>query len=748
MRGPVSLLRSNALNGALAKPFQPLRAQVVKSGSVYSISDIYRSSFGAGSRYSARCCSSEPSAGSSVYPIIGAFTLPKFSFINHLRSKSHFSPIYCAEQRSGGGYGGAHGSGNYGSHGSHGAGSHGYLSLGVSALVFSTVKGDDDPNGKTRSEKMLELSRRQLEQELEEKNHKYGRLYAWLRSYVVEPFLTMMRFFSLFIIMMPILLTGLPVAIGLVPQWYRNTWFDFVVAGLQRAGPSFIKLGQWAASRSDIFPTELCQRMSKLHSNAKKHSFSFTKQVVSGAFNKPFEECFAEFDEEPLGIGAMAQVYRAKVPPEVEAKSGSKSGSKPGSKSSSSGKNSGDAISNFAERFMGNNDEEGQYVAVKVLHPHVETVVARDLKIMSAFASLINAIPTMEWLSLPGEVATFGAMMQSQLDLRLEAENLRTFNEQFAKDDDVSFPQPYLEVCTRQLLVEQMVVGVSMEKVLKYASHDVFDKRVAALGLDAFLKMLLLNNFIHSDLHAGNIFLTLDDHSAFHGGSSHAHNTQRTSKLLNQLKQAQSQAEWDEVWKGLGDQQTIVPHLWFIDAGLVTELNPTNRLNFIELFKAIATFDGYKAGELMVAKSRTPETAIDKEVFYLKTERLVNQVKKRTFALGSVGIGDLLNSMLEMVRKHHVRMESDFITVVISILLLEGIGRRLDPDLDIFKSALPVLRKVSQQQASHSLNDVFSTEDLLQMLKVWLVLETRQFITASVQDIYRCVKYDRLSPNN
>lgn len=733
MLGPVSLLRRNALNGALALPIQPLRTPLVKSGSALSIADIYRCSFGAGSHWGARSLSFSPSFSSSPFTSSRPGLSP--NLINHFKHSYHNTPEISISCRSGG----ANGSGGGGTHGGPGGDTPGHLTLGVSALVFSTVKGDDDPNGKTRSEKMLALSRHQLEQELEEKNRKYGKVYAWLRNYVVEPFLTMMRFISLFIIMMPVLLAGLPVAIGIEPQWYRHAWFDSIVAALQRAGPSFIKLGQWAASRSDIFPTELCQRMSKLHSNAKKHSFSFTKQVVSGAFNKPFEECFAEFDEEPLGIGAMAQVYRAKVPPNV--------GSSSNSKENLTGKDSEDSKSEGATR-RGKEGNNGQYVAVKVLHPHVEELVARDLKIMSAFASFINAIPTMEWLSLPGEVATFGTMMRSQLDLRLEAENLRTFNEQFAKDDDVSFPQPYMEVSTRQLLVEEMVVGVSMEKVLKYARNDVFDKRVAALGLDAFLKMLLLNNFIHSDLHAGNIFLTFDDHSAFHSGVSNVHDSKRTTKLLKQLKKAQNQAEWDEVWQGLGEQQSIAPHLWFIDAGLVTELNPTNRLNFIELFKAIATFDGYKAGELMVAKSRTPETAIDKEVFYLKTERLVNQVKKRTFALGSVGIGDLLNSMLEMVRKHHVRMESDFITVVISILLLEGIGRRLDPDLDIFKSALPVLRKVSQQHAVGSLDDVFTTEDMLQMLKVWVVLETRQFITASVQDIYRCVKYDRLSPNN
>lgn len=65
-------------------------------------------------------------------------------------------------------------------------------------------------------------------------------------------------------------------------------------------------------------------------------------------------------------------------------------------------------------------------------------------------------------------------------------------------------------------------------------------------------------------------------------------------------------------------------------------------------------------------------------------------MKNKTFALGKVKIGELLSEVLGMVRNHHVRMEGDFINVVISILLLEGIGRALDPDLDLFKSCVEV----------------------------------------------------------
>jgi len=567
--------------------------------------------------------------------------------------------------------------------------------MGTSALLFSNIEDDDskDPNGKTRTEKMLELSRQQIQEEMSSRRDKLGPVLKFLVKYIWDPLATWFRFFELLALFSPVLITGVPLLVGVTPTFYRNFWYKFLVKVMDLAGPSFIKLGQWAASRSDIFPAELIGYMSQLHSHAQRHSMSHTRRVVMESFGKPFEECFEEFDESPLGVGAMGQVYRARYrSPEY----------------------SGD-------------------VAVKVLHPNVDIKVTRDLKIMMIFAKMINTLPTMEWLSLPGEVETFGRMMLSQMDLRLEAENLHIFNQNFSNDSDISFPKAPLKVSTRELLVEQLVVGVSMEKVLEFCQHKEYDRIVAKLGLDAFLKMLLLHNFIHSDLHAGNIFLSID-------GPHHS------SEKLEKLNAAQTQEEWDAVWDHLSPQKDR-PHLWFIDAGLVTELNPGNRANFVALFKAIATFDGYQAGQLMMERSRTPETVVNRELFALRTERLVNQVKKRTFALGSVGIGDLLATMMDMVRQHHVRMESDFVTVVLSILLLEGIGRRLDPDLDIFKAALPVLRKVSQHQAVSSLPADLSTDDILQMLKAWIVLETRQFINASVQEVYQCVKYDRLSPN-
>jgi aarF domain-containing kinase len=333
------------------------------------------------------------------------------------------------------------------------------------------------------------------------------------------------------------------------------------------------------------------------------------------------------------------------------------------------------------------------YVAIKVLHPKVDRMVQRDIRIMGFFASIINAIPTMEWLSLPDEVDQFGEMMRLQLDLRIESANLTTFRQNFKDRTTAWFPFPYTDYTTRQVLVEEYATGIPLEVFLQNGGGP-FRKEIADEGLDAFLHMLLIDNFTHSDLHPGNIMVRFYKAEEIkvpvfsrrkHDKTKELeHSAEITEEVLSRLRPFKHKPdEWCEQLKEL-DAEGYRPQLIFIDTGLITELNGVNRTNFLDLFKAIAEFDGYKAGHLMVDRCRQPDAVIDKEIFALRMQHLVLGVKSRTFALGNIKIGDILNEVLSMVRTHHVRLEGDFVNVVLSILLLEGIGRSLDPELDLF----------------------------------------------------------------
>lgn len=502
------------------------------------------------------------------------------------------------------------------------------------------------------------------------------------------------------------------------------------------------QLGQWAASRSDIFPTEMCEIMSKLHSDAPAHSIRATRRTVEAAFGgRDFDDIFDEFDETPLGVGAIAQVYKAKLKPDLAL---------PGDtdlrENQSQGilrqnvtkvtKNVGTVLKSTPKRVP------SSYVAVKVLHPGVERTVRRDLRIMGFFASLLNAIPTIEWLSLPDEVSQFGEMMRLQLDMRIEAANLAIFRKNFKARTTAWFPFPYTEFTTRNVLVEEFAQGIPLADFMENGG-GVFQRDIASEGLDAFLRMLLLDNFVHADLHPGNIMVRFYEPEKpdlkLHLRHQHTENQAHppgqndvTEQILARLRPYRHQKDpeaWNRELAKL-DQEGFRPQLIFIDTGLVTELNEKNRRDFLDLFRAVAEFDGYKAGHLMCERCRQPEAVIDKEVFALKMQHLVLGVKSRTLALGNVKIGDILQEVLSMVRNHHVRIEGDFVNVVISILLLEGIGRNLDPETDLLSSSLPILRQLGAQQGK----DMAIGGDL-SMLAVWVGLEMRRFLQISFEDV-------------
>ena len=613
---------------------------------------------------------------------------------------------------------------------------------------------------------MLEESRKELEihepDSRSDTRHLLWRVLRILDVYIYEPIAVGLRFLHLVIIFVPVIVAVPAVWLGSRRKDRDDErqgtlwWYGFLVNAMERAGPAFIKLGQWAASRRDIFPVEMCKVLSSLHSNAPAHSLAVTKATIERAFDgRRFQDIFEEFEEKPLGVGAIAQVYKAKLKPDLRA----------------STEDEAEPLPNMTQRVRKNVDilvknaprqVPSSYVAIKVLHPKVERIVGRDLKIMAFFARVLNAIPTLEWFSFPDEVIQFGEMMHLQLDLRIEAANLSIFRRNFRDRSTATFPYPYADYTTRQVLVEEFAHGIPLAAFLEDGG-GAYQQEIASQGLDAFLRMLLLDNFVHADLHPGNIMVRfykperidipfrrrLTGSSESEAADEAREGTDVTEEALERLRPCRHRPDaWAEQLDSL-DAEGYRPQLIFLDTGLVTSLSGNNRRNFLALFKAVAEFDGYRAGHLMVERCRQPEAVLDQEVFALKMQHLVLGVKSRTFALGNVRIGDILHDVLSMVRTHHVRLEGDFVNVVISILLLEGIGRSLDAGLDLFKrsvhpplcpahanalSALPILRELSAQDSGATLMKNLRAGDF-SMLKVWVALEARKLMQGEIVDV-------------
>jgi hypothetical protein len=132
-------------------------------------------------------------------------------------------------------------------------------------------------------------------------------------AFPVEPLRILVRFLFLTILYTPLLVT--------FPMWFlyerlaqnsstwlRDRWIDALCWIMEASGPTFIKLGQWASSRVDLFPPEVCRILSRLQSSVKPHSRQDTNRIMEKEFGPNWRELFLSFEEDVKGVGAIAQV--------------------------------------------------------------------------------------------------------------------------------------------------------------------------------------------------------------------------------------------------------------------------------------------------------------------------------------------------------------------------------------------------------------------------------------------------------
>ncbi|XP_042029263.1 probable serine/threonine-protein kinase abkC isoform X1 [Salvia splendens] len=436
---------------------------------------------------------------------------------------------------------------------------------------------------------------------------------------IFEGLFMLIRAFYLGILFTPSIVMA-PLADSFGPR-FRKLWLQAVHQTLEKAGPAFIKWGQWAATRPDLFPEDLCTELSKLHMKAPEHSFAYTKKTIERAFGRRINEIFDDFEEEPVASGSIAQVHRASV----------------------------------RSRYPGRLNKP-ILVAVKVRHPGVGESIKRDFAIINVVAKISGLIPGLTWLRLDESVQQFAVFMMSQVDLAREAAHLSRFTYNFRRWKDVSFPRPVYPLVHPAVLVESFEHG---ESVTHYVDDHQGDERIkrslAHIGTHALLKMLLVDNFVHADMHPGNILVRV----------------------------AQSDSSRKKLFKAK-------PHVIFLDVGMTAELSKSDQINLLEFFKAVATRDGRTAAESTLRLSRK-QRCPDPESFI--------QEVKESFDFWGTPEGDLvhpadcMHQLLEKVRRHRVNIDGNVCTVMVTLLVLEGWQRKLDPGYDVMHTLQTLLLK-------------------------------------------------------
>ncbi len=277
----------------------------------------------------------------------------------------------------------------------------------------------------------------------------------------------------------------------------------------------------------------------------------------------------------------------------------------------------------------------GERVAVKVRRPGIERLVEFDLGAMRLGARLFSLIPSFGLLAPVESVEEFGRGIRMQLDFATEAANNRRFRANFAGDPDVRFPALFDRLCSSRVLTMELIDG---EKILDYARTRSDPKRLAALGIRVLLKMIFEDGFVHADLHPGNLFVTRDDRIAI------------------------------------------------LDVGLVGELRGEHKDGLARYFAAFARGDGATMARLMTSLSpgRGPR---DPAAFERAMVEFVGRYHGKR--LGEVQVSVVFLDMMELLRRHRVRANPTFTLVNIAIIVTEGIGKQLDPEVDLMAAAAP-----------------------------------------------------------
>jgi len=413
--------------------------------------------------------------------------------------------------------------------------------------------------------------------------------------------------------------------------WVEDVSWRYVYWAVERCGPCYIKFMQWAATRPDLFPADICQRCARFHCSVAPHSLRATEYVLTHAFGPSWRESLEIVDKEPIGSGCVAQVYRGRLRQQHSSDSGS---------------------------------DGWVDVAVKVAHPGIAERIQLDLQLMRAGASLLEVFPSIRWLALRDSVEQFASVMSRQADLSEEAEHITRFRQLFPQSshdrDTVVFPEVVDGRWVHpEVLVERFEDGTRIgEWIDQQNQHDdtALRKRVANLGISAFLKMLFIDNFVHADLHPGNLLIRIEDRP-----------------------------------DGKSPPRIV---LVFLDCGLVTELQPRDRRNFVSLFRALAKGDGQLAGRLILREAKQ-QRCPDPQAFVDEVDTLLNTFLKQGVQLSQVRAGEILSRLLTLASRHRVQLEGNFVSVCLAVMILEGLGRQLDPHIDLLKAAAPYVMRAA-----------------------------------------------------
>jgi ubiquinone biosynthesis protein len=238
---------------------------------------------------------------------------------------------------------------------------------------------------------------------------------------------------------------------------------------LQQLGPTYVKIGQMAASRSEALPPGFAEELAKLQNTVPPFSWDEAEAAIQRELGAPSSELFASIEHEPLAAASLAQVHRATLP-------------------------------------------DGTLVAVKIERPDVATMVRADLGVLQELAKTAEKrFEIARRLDLPGVVQEFAEGVSLELDYRNEAYHMRRMAGNLASIRGVAIPEVDDRRSSSRVITMGYVQGCKISDVEALDAAGIDRAALAHTFLRAIIKQILIDGFFHADPHPGNILVDTRD---------------------------------------------------------------------------------------------------------------------------------------------------------------------------------------------------------------------------------------------
>ena len=295
---------------------------------------------------------------------------------------------------------------------------------------------------------------------------------------------------------------------------------------------------------------------------------------------------------------------------------------------------------------------DGREAAVKVLRPGIAVVIRHDLALLDAGATL------MEWLWADGKrlkphevVAQFARHLDDELDLMREAANASQLRRNFAGSPLLAVPEVYWDYCSTEVMVMQRMRGTPVSQVDELRAQGVDIPKLARAGVEIFFSQVFRDGFFHADMHPGNIQVSIEP-ATF-------------GRYIS------------------------------LDFGIIGTLTEFDKEYLAQNFTAFFRRDYKRVAQAHLDAGWVPPgTRVD------EFEAAIRAVCEPIFArpLREIYFGKLLLRLFQTSRRFNVEVQPQLVLLQKTLLNIEGLGRELDPELDLWTTAKPFLERWMSEQ--------------------------------------------------